>query len=79
MNGLSDPNIASVTSVYGPLKPILLISIIVKALVFLAKLFNPLNMHLIAFFEIIVPDDYEPANVNLTNFVNYSSKAVIKW
>lgn len=69
---------ASVTSVYGPLKPILWISIIVNALVFLAKLFNPLNMHLIAFFEIIVPDDYEPANVNLTNFVNYSSKAVIK-
>lgn len=78
MNGLSDPNIASVTSVDGPLKPILWISIIVNALVFLAKLFNPLNMHLIAFFEIIVPDDYEPANVNLTNFVNYSSKAVIK-
>lgn len=79
MNGLSDPNIASVTSVDGPLKPILWISIIVNALVFLAKLFNPLNIHLIAFFEIIVPDDYEPANVNLTNFVNYSSKAVIKW
>lgn len=57
MNGLSDPNIASVTSVYGPLKPILLISIIVNALVFLAKLFNPLNIHLIAFFEYIVPED----------------------
>lgn len=53
--GLRAPNKASVISGYGPLKLILLISNIVKALVFYAKLFNPLKIHLIAFFENVVP------------------------